>query len=161
AGKRHYVGVTDDPKTYGSIRVNRIPEVLIPILSRYKSEQREILSRVKLEQDEETLVFCTPLGTHLDPKNQRKRFKKILKTAGINENYRIHDLRHTFATRLFEEGVDALIISKLLGHRSPQITINTYIHIMPQIKDEAANATNVFYTRLFSEGGGEGKNQSD
>ncbi|SEA80888.1 Site-specific recombinase XerD [Eubacterium aggregans] len=151
-GKRHYVGMTDDPKTYGSIRINRIPEVLVCILKRYKITQAEVLNRIGLIQDEETLVFCTPLGTHLDPQNQRRAFKKLLKEAGINEDYRFHDLRHTFATRLFEENVDVLIISKLLGNRSPQITINTYVHIMPQLKDAAAEITNAMYERLLLEG---------
>jgi integrase len=53
----------------------------------------------------------------------------LLKRAGI-EKFRIHDLRHTFASRLVQRGVDLYRVQKLLGHASPTMTMR-YSHLMP------------------------------
>lgn len=44
---------------------------------------------------------------------------------------RFHDLRHAWASNALAEGVDFATVSMLLGHASPQITLNTYTHAMP------------------------------
>ena len=60
------------------------------------------------------LVFVSSKGSKVDPSNLRREFYKVLKEAGI-ENFRFHDLRHTFATRLAQKGIDIYKIAKLLG----------------------------------------------
>src|SRR6476660_1167581 len=56
-------------------------------------------------------------------------WKKHLKNAGI-ENFRWHDLRHTFASRLVMKGVDIYTVSKFLGHSSTEVT-ERYAHLCP------------------------------
>ena len=51
-----------------------------------------------------------------------------------------HDLRHTCATLLLSEGVNAKVVSELLGHASITITLNTYAHVLPDMQDSAADA---------------------
>lgn len=70
------------------------------------------------------------------PRNFCRTYESILKAAGI-EHCGIHTLRHTFASKLFEKGVDAKTVSELLGHSDVSITYNTYIHL---IKKQKANA---------------------
>lgn len=53
------------------------------------------------------------------------------------KHYGFHSLRHTFATRLLEKGVDIKTISELLGHSSPTITLNRYVHTNIQNKRKA------------------------
>ena len=53
------------------------------------------------------------------------------------KHYGFHALRHTFATRLLENGVDIKTISELLGHSSPTITLNRYVHTNLQNKRKA------------------------
>ena len=62
-------------------------------------------------------------------KNIRRSFKSACNRAGI-ENFRIHDLRHTFASWLVMEGVPLFEVSKLLRHASIQMT-ERYAHLAP------------------------------
>ena len=56
-------------------------------------------------------------------------FHALLKNAGIDGEYGIHALRHTFASMLFAKGVDVKIVSKLLGHSTVKITYDIYVHL--------------------------------
>ena len=58
--------------------------------------------------------------------------------AGV-KNLRFHDLRHTFATRLVERGVDLITIKELLGHSSVTIT-ERYTHSFKEQKRNAVRA---------------------
>lgn len=62
----------------------------------------------------------------VEPRLCQYRFKKLIKSAGI-EDINFYVLRHTFATRCAELGVDAKTISELLGHASAGITLNRYV----------------------------------
>jgi len=65
---------------------------------------------------------------------RRNIFHPILKEAGLR-SFRIHDLRHTFATRLLlqgdSRGVTLKYVSTMLGHKSIAITADTYTHLIP------------------------------
>lgn len=143
----HYqwlIGLTKNKKT----RINRIPTVLIPLLKELKINQRKELARINIIQNPETLVFCTPLGTHLDPSNTLAELKKVYASLGISKGKVFHDLRHTYATRQFESGVEPLVVSKLLGHSDVNTTLRTYIHILQSLLDATADTTDAFYARL-------------
>jgi integrase len=53
---------------------------------------------------------------------------------------RFHDLRHAYATRLLEAGVNPKIVSEALGHASVGITLNVYSHVLPSMSRTAADA---------------------
>ena len=122
--------------------------MLVPLLKKLKINQRKELARINIIQNPETLVFCTPLGTHLDPSNTLAELKKVYASLGISKEKVFHDLRHTYATRQFESGVEPLVVSKLLGHSDVNTTLRTYIHILQSLLDAAADTTDAFYTRL-------------
>ena len=63
------------------------------------------------------------------PSNFERSFHALLKNAGIEGDYGIHALRHTFASMLFAKGVDVKIVSKLLGHSTVKITYDIYVHL--------------------------------
>ena len=87
------------------------------------------------------LVFPNETGSLFNPSNLRNRsFKRIKARAGAWEDLRFHDLRHTCATLLLSEGVNAKVVSEMLGHASITITLNTYSHVLPDMQDSAANA---------------------
>ena len=52
---------------------------------------------------------------------------------------KFHALRHTYATRLFENGVSLKVIQVLLGHSSMEITANIYTHVLPDEKVRAVD----------------------
>ena len=75
-------------------------------------------------------VFITSVGTKIDQGNMRADFIKARKKAGLDD-FRFHDLRHTFATRLVQSGVDLYKVQRLLGHKSPAMT-QRYAHHYPE-----------------------------
>ena len=50
---------------------------------------------------------------------------------------KFHDMRHTFATRLFELGEEPKTVQELLGHSTVSITLNTYTHVLEAVKQNA------------------------
>jgi integrase len=76
-------------------------------------------------------LFTTPRGSQLESANMRNRmFYRLLDTAGLRR-VRFHDLRHSFATLLIEQGESLVYVKDQLGHSSIQITVDTYGHLVP------------------------------
>jgi site-specific recombinase XerD len=65
-----------------------------------------------------------------------RHFNPALKKAGI-ERIRFHDLRHTYASVLIEQGENIKYIQSQLGHSSPTVTLNVYAHLMKPVNQEA------------------------
>ena len=75
-------------------------------------------------------VFASLEGTALDERNVRHVFTRILQKADLRQ-IRIHDLRHTFASLLLQQGESIVYVKEQLGHASIQITVDTYGHLIP------------------------------
>jgi integrase len=76
-------------------------------------------------------VFCNEDGRPLDGDNLRHRaFYKVLEQAGLRR-IRFHDLRHTFASLLIQNGESLAYVKEQLGHSSIQVTVDTYGHLIP------------------------------
>jgi site-specific recombinase XerD len=75
------------------------------------------------------LVFSNEDGTEYQ--NIDKGFRATLRRAGVTKHFRIHDMRHTFASHLTMKGVDLRTVAKLLGHRDIKQTMR-YAHLAPE-----------------------------
>jgi len=106
--------VIDSPKTRASYRA-------IPIVA----SLQPVIAKEKLKSTSEYVVSTDGLFTK--PRNFDYQFHKILKECGIRP-INFHTLRHTFATRCIEAGVDVKSLSEILGHSNVSITLNTYVH---------------------------------
>jgi integrase len=83
------------------------------------------------------LIFPNEAGQPINHNNLVKRyFEPALKKAGI-EKIRFHDLRHTYASLLIEQGENIKYIQAQLGHSSPTVTLNVYAHLMKAVNQEA------------------------
>ena len=77
------------------------------------------------------LVFPSEAGTPICPDNIGPRYMEpALEQAGLRK-FRFHDLRHTFGSLLIQAGVSPAYVQKQMGHRSIQITIDVYGHLIP------------------------------
>ena len=76
------------------------------------------------------LVYPRKTHTLLESGHLRRAFRLALKKARI-EDFRFHDLRHTFASRLVQVGVELHKVQRLLGHKSPMMT-QRYAHYYPE-----------------------------
>lgn len=74
-------------------------------------------------------VFHTSTGTKFDGSKIGRWFRQALREAGITD-FRFHDLRHTFASWLVQNGVDLYLVQRLLGHKTGEMT-RRYTHLAP------------------------------
>ncbi len=76
-------------------------------------------------------VFCNELGGLLNPNHLRHRiFYGLPKKAGLRQ-VRFHDLRHSFASLLLQQGESPVYVKEQMGHSSIQITVDCYGHLIP------------------------------
>jgi len=76
-----------------------------------------------------------------------RRWKDVLKAAGLSESLGMHTLRHTYASALIAAGVNPLSISKRMGHASIVETFSTYGHLFSWDDEEVVEAVSAFFTR--------------
>jgi integrase len=127
-------------KTGSSQRCVVLPASALQALTKHRISQHE--ERLKLGSDYENndLVFCTTIGTPLQPRNVIGRhLKPVLRQAGVPD-IRWYDLRHTAASMLLRAGINPKIVAEKLGHASVNLTLNVYSHTIPSMQHEAAEA---------------------
>lgn len=106
---------------------------LVRMLAEYK--RKMILQAKEFGEpwSEDSLVFKNSRGHMVHSRNLQKVLDRIYQKAGI-EGATMHTLRHTYATRCFEAGVDIKAISEQLGHANVKTTYNIYVHLMRDTK---------------------------
>jgi integrase len=128
------------PKTTGSRRSVKLTSHAIEAVRHHLERQLGEIDRVGSLWSENGLMFASEMGESLNRHNlTRRSFKPLLKRAGLPQ-IRFHDLRHTCATLLLTRNVNPKIVSEMLGHSSIAITLDTYSHVLPNMRDQAAAA---------------------
>src|SRR5665213_846295 len=84
------------------------------------------------------MVFATPAGKPVDPRNDYREWRQLLRDAGVPPA-RLHDARHTAATLLLTQKVPARVVMAILGHSQISLTLGTYSHVAPELAREAAD----------------------
>lgn len=97
------------------------------------AEALDTLSRWKTQSKDSELVFPGKGGKRFN--NVDSSWEKLMKDANITD-FRFHDLRHTFASRLVMAGVDLNTVRELLGHSDIKMTLR-YAHLAPEVKANA------------------------
>lgn len=138
---RVYHLIEQVPKTKNSTRTVPIPQNLIPLLKEHGENQQNEITAAEEIYIHNNYVFCTEIGTPIDPRNLRRSYERILNRNNI-EYKKFHSLRHTYATRLFEKEVPLKTVQTLLGHSDISITANIYTHVMPEEKLKAIDKIN-------------------
>lgn len=100
------------------------------------SAATEALTKLCAQHPESQYIVCAQNGNVLPPQQYQRSFYRILKNCGLPKRG-IHSLRHTFATTLIHEGIDPKTVSRLLGHASVRITLDTYVHASEEVSAEA------------------------
>ncbi|OUN09722.1 tyrosine-type recombinase/integrase [Flavonifractor sp. An91] len=125
--------IQDFCKTESSKRTIVITAGLVAILAEHKEEMKKRAAALGLEWSEESLVFWNTRNKIVQYGNLKESLNKIYRKAGI-EGATMHTLRHTYATRCFEAGVDIKAISEQLGHANVKTTYNIYVHLLEDTK---------------------------
>ena len=125
--------VQDFCKTKSSKRIVAITAGLAAILAEHKEEMKKRVAALGLEWSEDSLVFWNTRNKIVQYGNLKESLNKIYRKAGIG-NATMHTLRHTYATRCFEAGVNIKAISEQLGHANVKTTYNIYVHLLEDTK---------------------------
>ena len=136
-----------EPKSASGRRVIVLGKSTIERLREHKNIQ--VKDRILLEEkwQDYDLIFPSPIGTPLDPSNVLKVYKDCLNEAGL-PNLRFHDLRHTAATLMLQQGINPKIVHERLGHSDISLTLNTYSHVLPPMQEEAAEKMDELLTLI-------------
>ena len=129
-----YINTT---KTRSGTRNITINKKLAEMLKDWKEKQKEKLKEFTENTDELQIIQSTPITI---TKNMiDKKFKQILERDKDLKRIRIHDLRHSHASLLINQGEDYLVVKERLGHASITTTIDTYSHLYPSKQKALAN----------------------
>ena len=118
--------VVDEPKTKNSIRVIPLSKNLL-----------DLLKKIKKTSNSEYVISTRNNGI-VGTRSYQRTFERIL--AKLDIPYKnFHSLRHTFATRAVELGMDIKTLSEIIGHKNSMITLQRYTHSMMSYKTEMMN----------------------
>lgn len=121
-----YVKVIDTPKTESSERTIPLPKQLLPILR-------------ELKKKSDCYYIIGGKGEYgAQIRSYQRSFEKLLNKLNITHKG-FHSLRHTFATRALECGMDIKSLSEILGHKNPNMTLSRYAHSLYEHKADMMN----------------------
>lgn len=122
-----YIGT---PKSRKSTRKIPLPVFLLRMVDKAKSNAAD-----------ENCYVLSGSYVPIDPRTYQKLFKKLLNDNAVKDR-KFHAIRHTFATRALELGVDIKTLSEILGHSNVSITLNIYAHSLIEQKKIAIEKFN-------------------
>ncbi len=122
----HYIKAIDTTKTKSSERTIPLPRQIVTYM---KVLKRQTNSHY-------VVIGKTAWGAQV--RSYQRTFERLLKELHIRHKG-FHALRHTFATRALEVGVDVKTLSEILGHQDPSITLRRYTHSLMEHKTEMMN----------------------
>ena len=133
-----------EPKTKAGRRQVPILPNIVPVLKEHKARQDAEKAEAGSAWNSANLVFCSNVGTVVEPRRVCTTMDKITDAAGL-PRFTFHALRHTFATRMLEANVPAKVVQDVLGHADVTLTLNTYSHVIGSTAHEQmAKINNLF-----------------
>ncbi len=117
--------IIDEPKTANSRRLIPLPKQLLPILKDIKKKSN-------------SPFVVSANGSSVSVRSYQRSFELLLKRLNIPHKG-FHSLRHTFATRALECGMDIKTLAEILGHKNPTVTLNRYAHSLMEHKADMMN----------------------
>lgn len=132
--------INENTKTEAGTRILPIPDNILP----YLKEQMEIAKTHKNH-----LLFVNSKGDIVRESSSNSQLKTRLINLGIyQKNMATHALRHTYATRNIEAGIEPIILSKLMGHSDVSVTLKTYVTIFDEVKEKSTKEVSKYYDRI-------------
>ena len=143
----------ETPKSGKNRTILPAPIVMDALRNQLQRQQKEREQAGKMWDNQFGLVFTDALGKYLVRRTVVKHFKKISQRAGISDDARFHDLRHSFAVSSLYAGDDIKTVQANLGHATAQFTLDVYGHVTQKMRQDSANRMQKFYEQLNSENG--------
>ena len=115
------------PKTQKSMALVPLAPECVALLLQHKEKQDAVRATAGEAYSDLDLVFPNPDGAPWPPDSFSVQFGRLARAAGC-EGFRLHDLRHGFATLMLADGVSIKEVSGLLRHSREALTLTTYAH---------------------------------
>jgi integrase len=131
--------VDGEPKTAAGRRAIPLDASLSPILRAHKATQAREKLAAGGAYEESGYLVADELGRPYHPDSVSGWFDDRVKLSGL-PRIRLHDTRHTAASLMLASNVPVKVVSEMLGHASPTITLAIYAHVMPGMAEEAGAA---------------------
>ena len=141
----------ETPKSGKNRTILPAPIVMDALRNQLQRQQKEQEQAGSMWDNQFNLVFTDALGKYLVRRTVVKHFKKISQRAGISDDARFHDLRHSFAVSSLYAGDDIKTVQANLGHATAQFTLDVYGHVTQKMRQDSANRMQKFYEQLSSE----------
>ena len=109
--------IVGPPKTNNGKRILQINELTERVI------RNSLKSVIK---NKNNVLFCHPDGKLIETNTINSAFKRMCKNAGITGKYSLHCLRHSYATRCIEAGVELPVLQVMMGHADIETTVNAY-----------------------------------
>lgn len=137
--------VAGSPKTHSGTRTVLLGGTTLGELQTQK--QRVDTKRAQLggNWNKDNLIFPSSHGTPFSKFDLQRDFARVLEAAGLPK-IRFHDLRHTAASLMLAHGIPPLIVSRMLGHANPSVTLMIYAHSTVDMQTDAANIMDAIVT---------------
>ncbi|GER67439.1 site-specific integrase [Weizmannia acidilactici] len=126
-----------EPKTKKSKRQISISQHVVNVLKKHKQKQEFQKEKLGIQYQNNNLIVCTDDGKPLDPRNLLRQFYRLIEEANV-PRISFHDLRHTHATILMQQGENPKVVSERLGHSRVGITLDLYSHVSDDLQEQAA-----------------------
>ena len=127
-----------EPKTARGRRRIALDPLTIEALKAHAARQADEQSALRELESRAATSSRPRSGQPLDPHRISKAFERHLREAAL-PRIPLHGLRHTYATLALSSGVNPRIVSGRLGHSTVALTLDIYIHVLPQADQEAAD----------------------
>lgn len=131
--------VESTTKTTSSQRRIPLDDHLVALLRSHRARQAAEKLAAGGAYDDRGYLFADELGNPHYPDTLSEWFEAKLTELGL-PRIRLHDTRHTAATLMLGSGVPVNVVSELLGHASPVVTLTVYGHVIPGMTDQAGAA---------------------
>jgi len=138
------------PKS-GRSRYVPLPPSFVPYMQDYRKTIEGEHASVGAFVSPDDFVFHTAQGKPLDRHSVSRGFQRVLNRAKL-PHIRFHDLRHTHASLMLQDGRSPKVVQERLGHTSAAFTLDTYGHVMPGIQEDAAARFGALFEDALPEG---------
>lgn len=129
----------EEVKTASSLRTIEFEDRIARALSEHKINQAAQRLRLGKKYHNNGFVFATPKGEPLQYRNLTLRhLVPIIEAAKIEGPRNLYRLRHSFVTLSLLCGIDPKAVSRAAGHSSVAFTLDTYQHVLPSVRKDAA-----------------------